>query len=100
MSSEEVNEVKNEEATETVANEIIEEAPEKAPEEEIKEANEEQPKEEATPKTKATATKLPRTVKVVELVECNACKKDVAEKFKKHTPPLLQGATNRNTTSK
>ena len=100
MSSEEVNEVKNEGATETVANEIIEEAPE----EEIKEATEETSTEEqptAKAKPKATPKKLARTVKVVELVECNACNKKMLPKsFKKHTPPLLQGATNRNTTSK
>ena len=83
MSSEEVNDVKNEEATETVANEIIEEAPE----EEIKEANEEQPKEETKPKPKATAKKLPRTVKVVELVECNACNKKMLPKSLKNTHP-------------
>ena len=86
MSSEEVNEVKNEEATETVANEIIEEAPE----EEIKEATEETPKEEqptAKAKPKATAKQLPRTVKVVELVECNACNKKMLPKSLKHTHP-------------
>ena len=87
MSSEEVHDVKNEEATEPVANEIIEEAPEKAPEEKIKEANEEQPKEEAKPKAKATAKKLPRTVKVVELVECNACNKKMLPKSLKNTHP-------------
>ena len=86
MSSEEVNEVKNEEATETVANEIIEEAPE----EEIKEATEETPKEEqptAQAKPKATAKELPRTVKAVELVECNTCNKKMLPKSLKNTHP-------------
>ena len=86
MSSEEVNEVNNEGATETVANEIIEEAPE----EEIKEATEETSKEEqptAKAKPKATPKKLARTVKVVELVECNACNKKMLPKSLKHTHP-------------
>ena len=86
MSSEEVNEVKNEEATETVANEIIEEAPE----EEIKEATEETSKEEqptAKAQPKATPKKLARTVKVVELVECNACNKKMLPKSLKNTHP-------------
>ena len=86
MSSEEVNEVKNEEATETVANEIIEEAPE----EEIKEATEATSKEEqpaAKAKPKATPKKLARTVKVVELVECNACNKKMLPKSLKNTHP-------------
>ena len=90
MSSEEVNDVKNEEATVPIVNEIIEEAPEKAPEEEIKEATEETPKEEqptAKAKPKATAKKLPRTVKVVELVECNACNKKMLPKSLKNTHP-------------
>ena len=86
MSSEEVNGVKNEEATETVANEIIEEAPE----EEIKEATEETSTEEqptAKAKPKATPKKLARTVKVVELVECNACNKKMLPKSLKNTHP-------------
>ena len=90
MSSEEVDDVKNEEATVPIVNEIIEEAPEKAPEEEIKEATKETPKEEqptAKAKPKATAKKLPRTVKVVELVECNACNKKMLPKSLKNTRP-------------
>ena len=86
MSSEEVNEVKNEEATETVANELIEEAPE----EEIKEATEDTSTEEqptAKAKPKATPKKLARTVKVVELVECNACNKKMLPKSLKNTHP-------------
>ena len=80
MSNEEVEEVKNEEATEPVANEIVETTNEEQPTEQIKEEETkitpvEQIKEEAKPKAKATAKKLPRTVKVVELVECNACNK-------------------------
>ena len=86
MSSEEVHEVKNEEATETVSNEVIETTPELTPIEEIKETPE-QPKEEAKPKAKATAKKLPRTVKVVELVECGACNKKMLPKSLRNTHP-------------
>ena len=91
MSNEEVEEVKNEEATEPVANEIVEttkkEETNTTPVEQIKEAV----------KPKATAKKLPRTVKVVELVECGSCqKKDVTQEFKKYSPLLLQGSTNGN----
>ena len=86
MSSEEVLEVKNEEATETVSNEVIETTPELTPIEEIKEPPE-QPKEEAKPKAKATAMKLPRTVKVVELVECGACNKKMLPKSLRNTHP-------------
>ena len=83
MSSEEVNEVKNEEVPEVVANE-------EQPAEQIKE----EPKEETEAtkpiaKAKATPKKLARTVKVVELVECSACnKKDATKITKKYTPPI------------
>ena len=78
MSNEEVEEVKNEEATEPVVNEIVETTKEEQPTEEIKEEETnttpvEQIKEAVKPK--ARAKKLPRTVKVVELVECGACNK-------------------------
>ena len=87
MSSEEINEVKNEEVPEVVANEIIETTNEEQPTEQIKEEPKEEPKEETKPIAKAKATpsqrlvssatpkKLARTVKVVELVECSACNK-------------------------
>ena len=104
MSNEEVEEVKNEEATEPVANEIVETTKEEQPTEEIKEEETnttpvEQIKEVVKPK--ATVKKLPRTVKVVELVSCEACsKKNDPKEFKKYSPLLLQGPTNRNIASK
>ena len=91
MSNEEVDEVKNEEATEPVENEIIETTNEEQPTEQIKQTTEEQPKEEpkeeAKPKAKATPKKLARTVKVVELVECSACNKKMLPKSLKNTHP-------------
>ena len=93
MTSEEVSDVKNEEATETIANEIIETTNEEQPTEQIKEETKEEPKEEikgeAKPKAKAKATpkKLVRTVKVVELVECSACNKKMLPKSLKNTHP-------------
>ena len=99
MSSEEVNEVKNEEVPEVVANEIIETTNEEQPTEQIKEEPKEEPEEEAKPLAKAKATpsqrlvssatpkKLARTVKVVELVECSACNKKLLPKSLKNTHP-------------
>ena len=90
MSSEEVNEVKNEEVPEVVANEIIETTNEEQPNEQIKEEPKEEPKEEETKpiaKAKATPKKLARTVKVVELVECSACNKKMLPKSLKNTHP-------------
>ena len=87
MSSEAVEEVKNEEANEEVANEVIEEAPEEAPTEQIKEATEETSKEQTKPKAKATPKKLARSVKVVELVECQACNKKMLPKSLRNTHP-------------
>ena len=89
MSSEEINEVKNEEVPEVVANEIIETTNEEQPTEQIKEEPKEETKEEEETKpiakakvtpsqrlvSSATPKKLARTVKVVELVECSACNK-------------------------
>ena len=88
MSSEEVNEVKNEEVPEVVANEIIETTNEEQPTEQIQEPKEE-PKEETKPiaKAKATPKKLARTVKVVELVECSACNEKMLPKSLKNTHP-------------
>ena len=95
MSSEEVNEVKNEEVPEVVANEIIETTNEEQPTEQIKE----EPKEDASPearvlrdtqpvaKAKAVPKKLARTVKVVELVECSTCNKKMLPKSLKNTHP-------------
>ena len=90
MSSEEVNEVKNEEVPEVVANEKIETTNEEQPTEQIKEEPKEEPKEEETKpiaKAKATPKKLATTVKVVELVECQACSKKMLPKSLKNTHP-------------
>ena len=89
MSNEEVEEVKNEEATEPVANEIVETTNEEQPTEEIKEATNTTPVEQIKEvvKPKATAKKLPRTVKVVELVECGACNKKMLPKSLRNTHP-------------
>ena len=89
MSSEEVNEVKNEEVPEVVANEILETTNEEQPTEQIKEEPKEEPKEETKPiaKAKAVPKKLARTVKVVELVECSACNKKMLPKSLKNTHP-------------
>ena len=88
MSSEAIDEVKNEEAPEPIANEIIETTNEEQPTEQIKE----EPKEETEAtkpiaKAKATPKKLARTVKVVELVECSACNKKMLPKSLKNTHP-------------
>ena len=89
MSNEEVEEVKNEEATEPVANEIVETTKEEQPTEEIKVATNTTPVEQTKEvvKPKATAKKLPRTVKVVELVECGACNKKMLPKSLRNTHP-------------
>ena len=90
MSSEEVNEVKNEEATEIIANVITEETTkEEQPTEEIKKGTSTTPVEQIKEvvKPKATAKKLPRTVKVVELVECGACNKKMRPKSLRNTHP-------------
>ena len=82
MSSEAIDEVKNEEAPEPIFNEVIETTNEEQSTEQTKEEEKitepiEQTQEEQQPKAKAKATpkKLSRTVKVVELVECQACNK-------------------------
>ena len=93
MTSEDVNEVKNEEATETIANVIIETTNEEQPNEQIKEETKEEPKEETEEETKpiakakATPKKLARSVKVVELVECSACNKKMLPKSLRNTHP-------------
>ena len=97
MASEEVDEVKNEEASEVVSNEVNEEANEALPDEVKPEQNEEVVKKEndevievePTPKAKPKATpkKLARTVKVVELVECEACNKKMLPKSLRNTHP-------------
>ena len=96
MSAEAVEEVKNEEVAEIDNTEVIEETNEEQPKEQIKQeetitAPIEEIKEEtqptAKPKPKATPKKLSRTVKVVELVECQACSKKMTPKSLKHTHP-------------
>ena len=102
MASEEVNEVENEEASEITTIEKNEEEPKEEPKEEQKEEPMKKPKQEATtepvnneveeeakPKAKAKATpkKLARTVKVVELVECEACNKKMLPKSLRNTHP-------------
>ena len=82
--NEEVEEVKNEEETKEVVNEVIQEATkeEQKQEEEVKnEEVEEQPKPKAKPKKQA------RSVKVVELVECEACNKKMLPKSLRHSHP-------------
>ena len=98
MASEEVDEVKNEEAPEVVSNEVNEEAGEVLVDEVKPEQNEEVVKKEnsevieteptAKAKPKATPKKLARTVKVVELVECEACNKKMLPKSLRNTHPL------------
>ena len=92
MSSEAIDEVKNEEATETIANKIIETTNEEQPTEQIKEETKEEPEEEETKpitktKAKAVPKKLARSVKVVELVECNDCGKKMLPKSLRNTHP-------------
>ena len=97
MTSEAIDEVKNEEAPEPIINEVIETTNEEQPAEQIKEEEKttepiEQIKEEITepieqPKAKATPKKLARSVKVVELVECSACQKEMLPKSLRNTHP-------------
>ena len=96
MSAEAVEEVKNEEVAEIANTEIIEETNEEQPKEQIKQeetktAPIEEIKEETQPtakaKPKATPKKLARSVKVVELVSCEACSKKMTPKSLKHTHP-------------
>ena len=85
MSSEDVTEVKNAEATEPIVNDTVEATNEEQPTEQIKEEATittpiEQTTEEKTQpipkaKTKPKAQPKARTVKVVEFVECEACNK-------------------------
>ena len=78
-----------------MAENIIEEATEPQPiqqiqqEESTREAKEETPKKEVEekPKPNATAKQLARTVKVVEMVDCNDCGKKVLPKSLKHSHP-------------
>ena len=96
MSSEAVAEAKNEEVAEIDNTEIIEATNEEQPTEQIKQEETitppiEETKEETQPtakaKPKATPKKLARTVKVVELVSCEACSKKMTPKSLKHTHP-------------
>ena len=92
MSSEAVEEVKNEEVAEIDNAEVIEETNEETQVKENEEATKQEEvkpevKEETKPKPKATPKKLARTVKVVELVECQACNKKMLPKSLKNTHP-------------
>ena len=94
MMSEAIDEVKNEEVAEIDNNKVIAETNEEQPTEQIKEEEKitepiEQTQEEQQPKakTKATPKKLARTVKVVELVECQACSKKMLPKSLRNTHP-------------
>ena len=90
MSSEEVEEVKNEEATEIQTNEVIEEEPKEENKEETKEepiSNEIVEEEKPKTKPKEQPKKLARSVKVVELVECSACNKKMLPKSLRNTHP-------------
>ena len=87
MSAEAVEEVKNEEANEEVPNET---EPENTPTDNTE--KEAEPKinevvEEAKPKAKATPKKLARSVKVVELAECEHCLKKMTPKSLRNTHP-------------
>ena len=92
MSAEAVEEVKNEEVAEIDNAEVIEETNEQTQVKETEEATKQEEvktevKEEAKPKPKATPKKLARTVKVVELVKCQACNKKMLPKSLKNTHP-------------
>ena len=92
MSAEAVEEVKNEEVAEIDNTEVIEETNEETQVKETEEATKQEEvkpevKEETKPKPKATPKKLARTVKVVELVECQACNKKMLPKSLKNTHP-------------
>ena len=85
--SKEVQESQNEEASEKVVENIIEEATEPQPTQEIQQEEAKQEEAEEKPKPKATAKKLPRTVKVVEMVNCLDCDKRMLPKSLKHSHP-------------
>ena len=85
--SNEVQESQNEEANEKAVENIIEEATEAQPTQEIQQEETKQEEAEEKPKPKATAKKLPRSVKVVEMVECNDCGKKMLPKSLKHSHP-------------
>ena len=97
MTSEAIDEVKNEEAPEPIINEVIETTNEEQPTEQIIEEEKtiehiEKSKGETIepieqPKAKARPKKLARTVKVVELGECSACNKKMQPKSLRNTHP-------------
>ena len=92
MSAEAVEEVKNEEEAKIDNTENIEETNEETQVKENGDATKQEEaktevKEEAKPKAKATPKKLARSVKVVELVSCEACSKKMTPKSLKHTHP-------------
>ena len=85
--SNEIQESQNEEANEKVAENIIEEATEPQPTQEIQQEEAKQEEAEEQPKPKATAKKLARTVKVVEMLNCPDCDKRMLPKSLKHSHP-------------
>ena len=103
MSGHDLSEDKNEEATAPIINEPIETTNEERevfasrsvseqPTEQIKQEETitppiEQNKKEEQPTAKAKTTTKARTVKVVELVDCDACNKKMLPKSLKHTHP-------------
>ena len=66
---------------------IIEEATEPQPTQEIQQEEAKQEEAEEKPKPKATAKKLARSVKVVEMVNCPDCDKRMLPKSLKHSHP-------------
>ena len=85
--SNEVQESQNEEANEKVVENIIEEATEPQPTQEIQQEEAKREEAEEKPKPKATAKKLPGSVKVVEMVNCPDCDKRMLPKSLKHSHP-------------
>ena len=91
MSSDEVNDIKNEEGNEEYSNDVIETNPEEASTRQIEEVpKQEEVKEDIKneeTKPKAKPKKQARSVKVVELVECNDCGRKMTPKSLRHTHP-------------
>ena len=86
--NEDVEEVKNEEETKEVVNEVIEEATKEEPIKETEEATKEEPiKDTEEAKPKAKPKKQARSVKVVELVSCPDCDKKMLPKSLRHSHP-------------
>ena len=91
MSADEVDEVKNEETPEMINNVINEEKAKNETNEAIEEDNDKAENEEDVKteeiKPKAKPKKQARSVKVVELVECQACNQKMTPKSLRYTHP-------------